>query len=575
MADNNFEQVNKLLNDAKAKYSPSDNATLFTIELGAFLGDGTFANVYDNKACENEVVKVIDIAQTLEKTKKFQYVSANSSQKQELLIKQKNRTKGIIITIQNLIKESQCAKKYLVDIHDYIILFDQKDLLKHYFYVRMEKLRTMDYYPMDFHEATYVDMMLQLCYGIKALHDHDLIHTDIKPDNIFVKELSDGKLRFKIGDYGMLVKKAKDQLYVKGIPLKTEFFAPPEAKEGIYGYFSDIYSLGVSIHYMANGGYKKNLVMNLVDAFYGDDKRQRFERIHKCSDEFARILQKCIHKDYSERYQHIEQLIDDLKQLQIQLNEKVVCYDFNSDESQARRKQVLALKKLFLDYKQKFITKGKGVFNYLSAFNIFKQLPEKQEEKKVMIENDKKEDIQSSQEVIEYNKLQSLSYCLRQSEIGNIYAINNLGCMYASGNKVKKDYQKAVMYFKMIEDYLEEARINLQLLKQLGVDIYGKYCANLNEQTLLDKAQKEDVDAMYQLVHYYFAKEKYDKAMPWLMKASAKQDYLSMQLLEQEYRSGSHMPQDLYQAQVLKMKLEKMKRTMDQKKIEFKYIKGR
>ncbi|GMF25586.1 unnamed protein product [Phytophthora fragariaefolia] len=35
--------------------------------------------------------------------------------------------------------------------------------------------------------------------GLKVLHDHDIVHLDVKPDNIFITE--DGRL--KIGDFGM------------------------------------------------------------------------------------------------------------------------------------------------------------------------------------------------------------------------------------------------------------------------------------------------------------------------------------------------------------------------------------
>ncbi|GMF10168.1 unnamed protein product [Phytophthora lilii] len=47
---------------------------------------------------------------------------------------------------------------------------------------------------------TYLWSILKdIASGLKVLHEHDIVHLDIKPDNIFITE--DGCL--KIGDFGM------------------------------------------------------------------------------------------------------------------------------------------------------------------------------------------------------------------------------------------------------------------------------------------------------------------------------------------------------------------------------------
>jgi membrane-associated tyrosine/threonine-specific cdc2-inhibitory kinase len=42
-------------------------------------------------------------------------------------------------------------------------------------------------------------ILRDIASGLKVLHEHDIVHLDIKPDNIFITE--DGVL--KIGDFGM------------------------------------------------------------------------------------------------------------------------------------------------------------------------------------------------------------------------------------------------------------------------------------------------------------------------------------------------------------------------------------
>lgn len=43
------------------------------------------------------------------------------------------------------------------------------------------------------------NILRDIASGLKVLHDHDIVHLDVKPDNIFITE--DGRL--KIGDFGM------------------------------------------------------------------------------------------------------------------------------------------------------------------------------------------------------------------------------------------------------------------------------------------------------------------------------------------------------------------------------------
>jgi translation initiation factor 2-alpha kinase 4 len=44
--------------------------------------------------------------------------------------------------------------------------------------------------------------MIQICEGIKHLHSLNILHRDIKIENIFVHEKEAGKYQMKIGDFG-------------------------------------------------------------------------------------------------------------------------------------------------------------------------------------------------------------------------------------------------------------------------------------------------------------------------------------------------------------------------------------
>ena len=560
--------VKDMLEKAKIKGKDKKEYTKkLKITLGKFVGEGTFANVYINDACEKEVVKVIDIPYTVSKFYP-NFDNCDIEKKQYLIHQQKQTTSNIINAIYQIFSSNDENCKHLVKIENDLSLSRSMEAINYVItMLRMPLLKTMDYYVMDFHEATYIDMMLQLAKGIKVLHDHNYIHRDIKPDNIFVEEQLDGSLIFKIGDFGLMLNKAPNEQIRKGIGLRTEYFAPCEAQDGIYGEFTDIYSLGVSVHYMASGGYQKSFVMNLLRSFYkNDEQKQNFKRIENCSDAFWAILTKCIKKDYRERYSSIDELINDLTNLKYATNEEIIYHDFNSKEHIEKSKAILELRALYKKRLQQLLEKSKqGILNFFVVANEFKDLPEEVYEEE-NIEN------QKYKEPFDHHKLSQLSYCLQQYEDGNIYAINNLGCMFASGDQVKKDYEKALMYFKMVQHVLDEANQNLHILRSLGVDIHGRECAYLDEEQLINKANKEDVIAIYQLVNHYFLKEKYEQALPWLQKGAQLKDYLAMKLLEEEYRSGAHLPKDMIKADQLKLELSKMRYDMERAKVQFHYI---
>ncbi|HND20249.1 MAG TPA: serine/threonine-protein kinase, partial [Acidobacteriota bacterium] len=119
-----------------------------------------------------------------------------------------------------------------------------------------ENLRErMNRLPLTYQEVFW--LLSQACEGIHAAHQKGIIHRDIKPDNIFITQDSDGIEIVKVVDFG--IAKLKRQVEVNtltgnNLVIGTPYYMSPEqAQVQPLDARSDIYSLGVMTYEMLTG----------------------------------------------------------------------------------------------------------------------------------------------------------------------------------------------------------------------------------------------------------------------------------------------------------------------------------
>jgi len=174
--------------------------------------------------------------------------------------------------------------------------------------------------PMDLDQLRLV--LANCLTGLDFLHRNGVIHGDVKPSNILVAPPN----RIKLGDFG-LARRASNE---EGSLLKgtTKYMAPEllSAQFGTVGPASDLYSLGFTAYELMVGSSFESLLPTL--ATFGRNKQLAWMMWHSTADvklpdiqrvlegvpeDLARVIQRLIAKDQSQRYRSANEALRDLQ----------------------------------------------------------------------------------------------------------------------------------------------------------------------------------------------------------------------------------------------------------------------
>ncbi|KAI6647615.1 Serine/threonine-protein kinase Nek1 isoform X4 [Oopsacas minuta] len=122
-----------------------------------------------------------------------------------------------------------------------------------------------------FEEDQIVNWFVQLCLGIKHIHDRKILHRDIKTQNIFLNRQA---TIVKVGDFG-ISKVMNSTVELARTCIGTPYYLSPEICEGRpYNHKSDVWSLGcvlyelVSLKHAFEAGNMNNLVLKIIKGSY-------------------------------------------------------------------------------------------------------------------------------------------------------------------------------------------------------------------------------------------------------------------------------------------------------------------
>jgi NIMA (never in mitosis gene a)-related kinase len=156
-----------------------------------------------------------------------------------------------------------------------------------------DQIDTNYYEKKIFSNHQILDIMVQICEGLNYLHNRDIIHRDIKSQNIFLTKNN----IIRIGDFG-LAKKLKKKNNRKSYMTKvgTDCYMAPEILQGEnYGKPADIWSLGCVLHELCtlNFMWMQDVPAGLKILTKKDEMPDFFDEI-KNEQEFFRSMLKNI-----------------------------------------------------------------------------------------------------------------------------------------------------------------------------------------------------------------------------------------------------------------------------------------
>jgi len=178
----------------------------------------------------------------------------------------------------------------------------------------------------------------QACLGLGAMHEHGILHRDVKTENIFLTRDDTVKIYdFDLSRFCNL--EGDGEMHTPGIAFGTTHFISPERAYGLVeDHRSDIFSLGIVLFDMVYGALP----------FDGKTIKEVMERITGSSPRFpdpsaswitaprgiVRVISRALEKNPDKRYQSMSEMRDDI----LAIEENRIVFGHGFDDIQVRAK---------------------------------------------------------------------------------------------------------------------------------------------------------------------------------------------------------------------------------------------
>lgn len=163
-----------------------------------------------------------------------------------------------------------------------------------------------------------LDIAIQAGEGLAAAHEKGIVHRDVKSDNIMITP----KGQVKVMDFGLAKIRGATKLTKAGSTIGTAAYMSPEQAQGEeVDLRSDIFSFGVVLYELLTGRlpFRGEHQAALIYSLINEDPAPLARYNEKTGPELERVVMKALAKDREERYQHIDDLLADVRRERKQL----------------------------------------------------------------------------------------------------------------------------------------------------------------------------------------------------------------------------------------------------------------
>lgn len=166
----------------------------------------------------------------------------------------------------------------------------------------------------SFHLDEILDIAIATLEGIKKAHDNNIIHRDIKSENVMLTESG----TTKVMDFGLARNLERDNITKISVTLGTIAYMSPEQIEGSkVDQRSDIYSFGVVLYEMLTGRlpFVSEHEAATLYSIVNESPPDISEIVPDADPSFIAIIEKTLEKNPEHRYQNVSELLNDLNEL--------------------------------------------------------------------------------------------------------------------------------------------------------------------------------------------------------------------------------------------------------------------
>lgn len=166
-----------------------------------------------------------------------------------------------------------------------------------------------------------ISIAIQVGRGIEAAHNKNIVHRDIKPQNIIIS--TEGKV--KVTDFG-IARAATSNTIHSDVMGSVHYSSPEQARNGFVDGKSDIYSLGIVMYEMATGRvpFDGDTTVAIAIKHLQEEMVSPRRYVPDLPVSLEKIILKCTQKSADRRYPSIQDLMEDLKHALVSPNDDFV-----------------------------------------------------------------------------------------------------------------------------------------------------------------------------------------------------------------------------------------------------------